>query len=180
MTVTNAGDLDGDGISDISIRFTNVKINLMELTIKSISGEAPVVTTPVKPAIYDLTLANKLKGQILLQVQSHGEAWYINPTDAKKYYLADGVAAYNIMRSLSSGITNANLQKLKTNSTFRKKFLGKIFLQVEAHGEAYYIGFDNKLYYLKNGAAAYQIMRTKGLGISNSNLEKIQSGALKN
>jgi len=57
--------------------------------------------------------ADKLKGRILLQVESRGEAWYIYPVDGKRYYLADGESAYQIMRNLSLGITNQNLQKIE-------------------------------------------------------------------
>ncbi|MCX6746130.1 MAG: SH3 domain-containing protein, partial [Candidatus Parcubacteria bacterium] len=40
-----------------------------------------------------------LKGYILLQVQEHGEAWYVNPTNFKRYYMKDGPTAYEMMRS---------------------------------------------------------------------------------
>jgi len=56
---------------------------------------------------------DKLKGQILLQVESRGEAWYVNPKDGKRYYMQDGNSAYQIMRFLSLGITNANLEKIE-------------------------------------------------------------------
>jgi hypothetical protein len=62
---------------------------------------------------YDKKLVNRLKGRILLQTQSKGEAWYVNPKDGKRYYLKDGDAAYSIMRSLSLGITNVNLRKIE-------------------------------------------------------------------
>ena len=48
-------------------------------------------------------LATQLSGRILLQVQEHGEAWYINPSDLKRYYMKDGAEAYRIMRELSLG-----------------------------------------------------------------------------
>ncbi|MEI7619965.1 MAG: Ig-like domain-containing protein [Candidatus Falkowbacteria bacterium] len=168
-------DLDADNIPDISVEFANLNVNLMELTIKSLLGEKPVV---IDPATYDLALANKLKGRILLQVESHGEAWYGNPKDGQKYYMASGDEAYQIMRKLSVGITNSNLNKVKTSAASRKKFIGKIFLQVESHGEAYYISSDNQITYLKDGAAAYQLMRKKGLGITTSNINKIPTGVL--
>ena len=63
--------------------------------------------------VIDSTLVNRLKGRIVLQVQSHGEAWYINPTDNKRYYLGDGNTAYNIMRFLSLGIKNDDLRKIE-------------------------------------------------------------------
>ncbi|MEI6529650.1 MAG: hypothetical protein WCN88_04655 [Candidatus Falkowbacteria bacterium] len=119
------------------------------------------------------TLSKKLSGKILLQVESHGEAWYVNPTDANRYYMADGSAAYNVMRNFGVGITNNNLTKFQNNKNLAKKQSGKIFLQVEDKGQAYYVNSDGTLYYLKNGDAAYGIMRNLGLGITNTNLSKI-------
>jgi hypothetical protein len=116
---------------------------------------------------------NNLKGKILLQVESHGEAWYVNPADGQRYYMADGNAAFNIMRNLSLGMSNKDVERMKSDTTYRQKFVGKILLQVESHGEAYYIGSDGRYNYLKDGAAAYEIMSKSGLGISNTNLEKI-------
>ncbi|MCK4554609.1 hypothetical protein KAU19_06670 [Candidatus Parcubacteria bacterium] len=57
-------------------------------------------------------LAQKLSGRILLQVQSSGKAWYINPADQKKYYLGRPNDAFDLMRNLSIGITNENLSKI--------------------------------------------------------------------
>jgi hypothetical protein len=57
-------------------------------------------------------ISNRLKGYIVLQTQAHGEAWYINPQDGKRYYLKDGAEAYKIMSRLGAGITNAGLDKI--------------------------------------------------------------------
>lgn len=121
----------------------------------------------------DQNLVKRLSGQIVLQVESHGEAYYINPKDGKGYYMADGSAAYDIMRNLGIGITNKDLDKIKTDADFRKKYIGKIFLQVESRGEAYYISANGRYNYLKDGAAAYEVMRSLGLGITNIDLNKI-------
>jgi len=61
---------------------------------------------------YNYSLVDRLRGKILLQVESKGEAWYINPQDGKRYYMKDGNSAYQIMRFLSLGITNANLEQI--------------------------------------------------------------------
>ena len=55
------------------------------------------------------TLANQVKGRILLQVEQHGEAWYVHPETCYMIYMEDGDAAYDIMRFLSLGITNWDL-----------------------------------------------------------------------
>lgn len=118
-------------------------------------------------------LSSKLKGRILLQVESKGEAWYVNPKDSKRYYMANGSEAYNIMRNLGVGITSKDLERIKVDKNVAKKQQGKIFLQVESRGEAYYIDINGNANYLKDGDAAYQIMRQLGLGIKTSDLSKI-------
>lgn len=179
-------------------------------------------------------LSQRLAGKILLQVESHGEAWYVNPADSKKYYLGKPEDAFNLMRNLSIGITNQNLEKfpiglikyddedndndgltnrfenaigtdIENNDTdgdgysdkleiennhnplnnssfivdenFALNNKGKIFLQTEQNGEAWYIKpEDSKRYYLGRPADAFFIMKNFGLGILNSNLNKITTG----
>ncbi len=124
------------------------------------------------------SVAQKLKGRILLQVESRGEAYYVNPATAERYYMENGDAAYNVMRNLGVGINNANLEKIKNNKALALKQKGKIFLKVESHGEAYYVDFSGNLHYLKDGSEAYNIMRTLGLGITTRDLEQIPSKML--
>jgi hypothetical protein len=121
------------------------------------------------------TLATRLKGYVLLQVQANGEAWYVNPADGTRWYLKDGAAAYEIMRSLGLGISETDYAKLAAgNSALRARVNGKIVLRVEAHGEAYYLcPRTGALSYIKDGAAAYEIMRGCGLGITNADLAEI-------
>lgn len=183
-------------------------------------------------ALASTSMAKKLSGYILLQVESLGEAWYVNPTNYKKYYLARPSDAFKIMRELGVGITNQNLEKIpigilnniKDNDndgldndteigigtnpnnpdtdndgfldgqevrnnhdpagtkkiiidlSFTKQYLGKIFLQVQDDGQAWYINpADEKRYYLGRPGVAFAIMRQLGLGITNENLAKIET-----
>lgn len=64
----------------------------------------------------DEKIRNDLQGRILLQVENNGEAWYYNPVDRKRYLLANGQRAYEIMRFLSLGITNKDIRKIETGS----------------------------------------------------------------
>ncbi len=95
-TDPNKKDSDGDGHED----GTEVQNNYDPLSAQKL--------------LYNNSLINRLKGQILLQVESRGEAWYINPGDGKRYYMPDGPAAYEIMRFLSLGITDKNLSGIVT------------------------------------------------------------------
>lgn len=126
------------------------------------------------------TLSERLRGYVLLQVESHGEAWYIYPVDGRRYYLRDGAAAYNIMRRFGLGISNTDLARLQGGDQgLRQRLQGKIVLQVQAHGEAFYIcPRDLSVRYIKDGAAAYSVMRTCSLGITNLNLGTIPIGVL--
>lgn len=140
---------------------------------------APETKTTVSRSIttVDEKLSSKLKGKILLQIEEKGQAYYVSPKDGKKYYMADGNKAYDVMRTLGVGITNKDLERIRNNTAFAKKSSGKIFLQVESKGEAYYIDSAGVAHYLKDGQAAYAIMRNLGLGITNVNLNKLAEGS---
>ncbi|MCF7819946.1 MAG: hypothetical protein K9M44_00540 [Candidatus Pacebacteria bacterium] len=60
-------------------------------------------------------LASRLKGKIVLRVESHGEAYWINPNNCRAYYTGTYEAAYNLMKKMSLGIKKANLAKIKDN-----------------------------------------------------------------
>lgn len=128
----------------------------------------------------EINLAKDLSGRILLQVESYGRAWYVDPVTLERYYLKDGYTAYEIMRSMSLGITNADLAKIPTAKGQRadtklvNRLKGRILLQVEKNGEAWYVNpTDGLRYYLQNGEVAYELMRKFALGISNENLKTI-------
>ena len=178
-------------------------------------------------------LADKLNGRILLQTESNGQAWYLNPRDKKRYYVPDGAAAYAIMKRSGWGIKNSDLNKIpvgilpaggeadcdhdglpdalekaigtqacnqdtdgdgyldstevfhnysprcpgkiKIDEKLAVKLSGRILLQVEANGEAWYVSpIDKKRYYLKDGEAAFKIMKYLSLGITNADLNMIE------
>jgi plastocyanin len=54
----------------------------------------------------------RLSGRILLKVEDLGKAYYINPLDLKLYFLGRPLDAFNLMRELSLGITNLNLDTI--------------------------------------------------------------------
>jgi len=161
-------------------------LNSLKLFVANSNGSGQTEpTTGTNNKTVDKNLQNRLKGYILLQVESKGEAWYINPTDGKRYYMKDGATAYQMMRNFGLGISNANLSKMpKENEknnypSFVNKQKGKILLQVEAHGEAWYVNPKTGYrHYMKDGNAAYSLMRYYSLGISNKDLEKIPEGSL--
>jgi hypothetical protein len=124
----------------------------------------------------DINFSNKLKGNILLQVEQNGEAYYIYPKDSMRYYLGRPVDAFNVMRKLGLGASHEFITKY---TYYPDDVLGKILLDVEQNGEAYYIyPKDKKAYYLGRPDDAFKIMRELGLGITNIDLSKIAEGSL--
>ena len=135
-------------------------------------------TAKVKAA--ENTLAQKLTGRILLQVESYGRAWYVYPKDNTRYYLQNGDEAYSLMKKLSLGVNTEDLNKIpvkkeqSADSSLVAKLKGYILLDVKNKGEAWYLNpVDGLRYYLKDGKAAYNLMRSLGLGVNNYNLQKI-------
>lgn len=63
-------------------------------------------------SVGDYNLRRSLSGMILIQVESHGEAWYVYPKDLKRYYLGRPYDAFRIMSELGLGITNKNLSTI--------------------------------------------------------------------
>lgn len=141
----------------------------------------------------NLKLVKRLAGYILLQVETKGQAWYLDKVTLNRFYLADGPSAYQALRKFGLGITNADLSKIPVSpkselpSDYKKsdsnsdaltnRLKGRILLQVEGRGEAWYVNpSDGMRYYLANGDAAYQIMRNLSLGISNDNIRGVNVG----
>lgn len=121
-------------------------------------------------------LSGRLKGRILLRVEDKGQAWYINPLNSQRYYLGRPVDAFEIMRSLGLGINNKDFDSFKGKAPSRLS--GRILIKVEDLGKAYYVNpLDLQLHYLGRPADAFSLMRSLGLGITDSNLNTIAKAA---
>lgn len=162
-----SADTDGDGFDD------GVELD---------NGYSPLTpATNSTPTGVDAGLLDHVSGRILLQVESLGEAWYVDPVTQRRVYMKDGAAAFQIMRSFGLGITNADLAKIPEHGSTQTgdsmlitRLKGRILLQVEGNGEAWYVNpTTGKRHYLRDGTAAYELMRSLGLGITNADLNKI-------
>lgn len=134
--------------------------NVLELT--------PIVANQFK----ENNFSEKLKGKILLQVESNGEGWYISPENGKRYFLGRPTDAFNVMRNLGLGVSNKDFDSFK--GVAPKRLSGRILLKVEDSGEAYYVNpADLKMYFLGKPSDAFKVMRDLGLGISDNDITKI-------
>ena len=76
---------------------------------------------------------------------------------------------------LANGFSPLGTGRLTFDAGFSDRLNGKILLQVQGRGQAWYV-LAGKRYYLKDGPSAYQIMRSKSLGVTNNDLRKINVG----
>ena len=87
-------DSDGDGFPD--------KIEIAK-------GYLPLTQNKRMPIDNKFTVAQK--GKIFLQTEGRGEAWYVNPSDGKRYFLGRPADAFSVMRNLGLGISNSDFVK---------------------------------------------------------------------
>ncbi|MDP3970624.1 MAG: phosphodiester glycosidase family protein [bacterium] len=133
------------------------------------------------PITTNASLFDNVRGKIVLQVEQNGEAWYVDPSIDRRYYLGRPDDAFDIMRERSLGITNADLARIpqdgepwNANADFMSRIQGKILLQVEENGEAWYVyPVNGRRYYLGRPDDAFDIMRNLGLGITDADLGNI-------
>jgi len=135
------------------------------------------------------SLSSDLSGMILLDVERNGEAWYVFPGNLKRYYLGRPQDAFRVMRELGLGIAEKDFQRLAQagvplagDLALARRLSGKIVIQSEKNGEAWYIyPKDLKKYYLGRPEDAFRVMRELGLGVARKNLALIHKpGAAEN
>ncbi|MCU0680251.1 MAG: thrombospondin type 3 repeat-containing protein [Planctomycetes bacterium] len=112
---TPAQDTDGDGLADDVEKAFGTNLNLKDSDFDSFS-DFDEITNGYNPngsgkLPIDNKLANNLKGKILLQVQDHGEAWYVNPKNGRRYYI-NPTSAYEAMKLLSLGVKDSDMEKI--------------------------------------------------------------------
>ena len=147
--------------------------------MKNILTKLVVLSILVLPSIVlGANYISERSGYILLQVEKNGEAWYVYPTNGRRYYLGRPDDAFAIMKQLALGATH---DYIANTTVFPERLSGLILLDVEKNGEAYYIyPRDNKKYYLGRPADAFRIMSNLGQGISNAGLSGISIGNIIN
>lgn len=122
--------------------------------------------------------AHPLSGYLVLQAQQNGEAWYINQGTNDAYYLGRPEDAWCIMAALGLGATDAHLAMIPKeleNFTAPQHLLdrvkGRILLQTEQNGEAWYVHPQNgKRYYLGTPSSALQTMRKISRGVTRNDI----------
>ncbi|MFC1788024.1 thrombospondin type 3 repeat-containing protein [Patescibacteria group bacterium] len=58
------------------------------------------------------SILEQVKGQILLQVEDKGQAWYVQPVTGKRFFMYQAEQAFEVMRNQGVGIMNSDLSKI--------------------------------------------------------------------
>ena len=127
-----------------------------------------------------------LAGYILKPTEG-GDLWYYDPVSLKRYCLPDADMAYIALGQFGLGITNADLEKIpvagmgggEADEKLVDKLRGRILLQVESVGEAWYVApLSGQRHYLANGAEALNILTWLARSASAKEIFPIPVGEL--
>lgn len=109
-------DADGDGLDDDLERAIGTNPNNPDSDNDSYQDAVEILNhyDPLGPdrLPIDKKLVSKLAGQILLDVNRNGEAWYLNPKDGLRYYIAGQTELFQLISLLGQGINTINLNSI--------------------------------------------------------------------
>jgi carboxyl-terminal processing protease len=71
-----------------------------------------LIATSTNSVNVDYNLSHKFNGQILIQIEQNGEAWYINPLDDYRYKIDNGKTGLEAAKNLALDISAAKLKKI--------------------------------------------------------------------
>ncbi|MCB9802639.1 PDZ domain-containing protein [Candidatus Nomurabacteria bacterium] len=77
----------------------------------------------------DYNLSHQLSGQIVLQIEENGEAWYINPLDDFRYKIDNGQIGFETAKTLALDISSDKLKDIP--ETKNPKFLANIETEID-------------------------------------------------
>jgi hypothetical protein len=116
VTNTDGFDSDGDGLSDDFEKAYYLNPNNPDTDSDGFDDGAELANNlnpfGQGPLFSDTSFSKNHAGKIFLDVSNHGEAWYINPVDNKRYFLGRPHDAFALMRSSGLGITNNDLESI--------------------------------------------------------------------
>lgn len=125
-----------------------------------------------KNASAQTNLATRLSGKFLLQVESRGELWYVNPTNKKRYFVGRPQDSIRILNNLGLGVSENDFRIFAGVAPAR--LAGRILLRVQNQGQAYYVDpLTQNIIYLDGPIAAFNVFSEHASGISNTNINTI-------
>lgn len=112
-------DSDNDGLPDALENAINTNASLADSDHDGFSDYTEIMAgfNPLGKGKlpYNEKFSQKQAGKILIQTEQNGEAWYVEPERAKRYFLGRPQDAFNVMRQLGMGISNNDIAKIPTS-----------------------------------------------------------------
>lgn len=119
-------------------------------------------------------MASSNLGGVVYSAKDDPELFYIDPASRYKYCLNSSYDTFQVMRGLGLGIRHSLLQKY-SNSTFPYYLSGKILLDVQKKGQAYYIDPKNrKSISLGDPDTAYVKISKAAQPVTEGNLARVK------
>lgn len=122
------------------------------------------------------SVADRVAGKIVIQVEENGEAWYVSPASKERTYLNGPNTAYQVMADMALGISNDDFDAINTGDSadVPSRVVGRFLLKVEDSGKMYYVNpTDKSITMIASPADAQSIITSTGIGISNNDIAKI-------
>jgi len=122
------------------------------------------------------SVVSRLSGRILLQIESIGEAWYVNPVDGKRYLITQSEDAVDLIKNFGLGVSGDDFDSWQEKAP--SYLAGRIIVNLGDNNQAYYVHpYSLKPYSLGKDKDAFTAIRSFGLGVSDRNLYKIEIGS---
>lgn len=160
-----------------------LKINLRLKNLVFIFSFAAVLficTAPAQAATEDdETIRQRYSGSVVIEDRKFEKLyWYIEPNTQEKYLLKNGDTLSRIIKNISRGIDNDNLNKLPTNDEqenidwqLTHRLRGNFLLQVEEGGQVWYLNpLDQKLYAIANGKEGLETLQNLAIELDKEKL----------
>jgi hypothetical protein len=169
----------GDGIDlgnliILSRLFNQDIFGRQPVTAPTAVSPAPTAPAAPAPAPISRNLSREFSGRILLQANENGQAWYVNPTDGRRYSLGSPSSAFNLMSNVAVGVSNADFESFEGQAP--SNLSGRFVIKPEDNGELYYVNPTNRqLTFIDGPSGALGLMSSTGIGISNNDLSRISA-----
>ena len=117
------GRIYARNISENSDRGVSVRLGAaieLDLSVGSGTELSAITATAVEPDFImatDTPLYERLKGRIIVRVQSRGQAYFVDPAEPRLFTLADAASTAAVFRYLSWEISRADLDRLPVGIT---------------------------------------------------------------
>jgi len=122
-------------------------------------------------AVSATTIANRYAGKVVKNPK--GGIWYVEPASKKRYPIMDAEQTFAAIQKAGTGIKHAELTKY-LKAGFPRRLAGKILIDAEANGAAYYVNPARlKGVALKSAYEGFLALRDLSVNISTTDLVKI-------